>query len=96
VEGSVRNKSNEGGSTSDVMTGLSETSFMARSDTAVNVILPFAKGFACAYGLGTVHLFEKSDENYFNHIRSVTVTLCRFDLKMTMYLLQFVSRTSRT
>ena len=57
---------------------MSRTSFkLTRRDTAVTAILCYVKGFACACGLGTVHLFEKSDEAYFSHIRSVTVMLRR-------------------
>ena len=48
----------------------------SRRDIAVSVILSYVKGFACACGLGTVHLFEKSDEDYFHPIRVVTV-LCK-------------------
>lgn len=55
---------------------MSDTS-VARRDTAVTAILCYGKGFACACGLGTVHLFERSDEDYFHPLRSVTVMLCR-------------------
>ena len=46
---------------------------VTRRDTAVNAILCYVKGFACACGLGTVHLFERSDEDYFHPVRVVTV-----------------------
>lgn len=51
---------------------------LTRRDIAVTAILSYVKGFACACGLGTVHLFEKSDENYFHPIRVVTVRRCLF------------------
>jgi len=44
-----------------------------RRDTAVAAILCYVKGFACACGLGTVHLFERSDDDYFHPVRVVTV-----------------------
>ena len=74
-EGSVGNQSTQ--ESASVLT-MSQAS-VARRDTAVTAILCYAKGFACACGLGTVHLFEKSEEDYFHPIRVVTVTL-RFGL----------------
>jgi len=50
-------------------------SSITRRDTAVTAILCYVKGFACACGLGTVHLFEKSDEDYFHPIRVIQVGL---------------------
>jgi len=52
---------------------------LTRRETAVTAILCYVKGFACACGLGTVHLFEKSDEDYFHPLRVVTVTLYPLD-----------------
>lgn len=52
---------------------------VTKRDTAITAILCYLKGFACACGLGTVHMFEKSDEDYFHHIRVVTVTLYRLE-----------------
>ena len=46
---------------------------LTRRDLAVTAILCYVKGFACACGLGIVHLFEKSDEDYFHPVRVVTV-----------------------
>lgn len=41
----------------------------------VTAIVAFAKGFACAAGAGLVHLYEKSEEDYYKKIREIQVTL---------------------
>jgi len=40
----------------------------------VTTIVAFVKGFACAAGAGLVHLYEKSDEDYYKKIREIQVT----------------------
>ena len=44
------------------------------SSLQVTSIVAYSKGFACSSGLGTVHLFEKSDEkDIYKKTRIVTV-----------------------
>ena len=43
-------------------------------NTKITAIAAFSKGFACASGVGTVHLFEKGeDKDFYKKIRVVKV-----------------------
>ena len=48
------------------------------SPPAVTAIVSYSKGFACAVGLGTVHLYEKADDKeYFKRVREIKVSNCQ-------------------
>lgn len=43
-------------------------------DRRITAIVPYSKGFACSAGLGTVHLYEKTDDrDYYRKVRIVKV-----------------------
>ena len=40
----------------------------------VTALVSYSKGFACSFGLGTVYLFEKTDDkDYFKKAREIMV-----------------------
>ena len=52
-----------------------ETSSLAGVSTNITSVVAHGKGFACACGVGTVHLYEKSDEkDFYRKSRVVKVT----------------------
>ena len=48
---------------------------------SITAIVAYSKGFACACGPGTVHLFEKTDEkDFFKKAREIKVSFTFFSL----------------
>ena len=42
----------------------------------ITALVAYSKGFACAVGRGTVHLYEKSDDKeFFKKVREIKVSI---------------------